>query len=81
MDNRRVYILVCATGRTLFWKKNAAIAMPAISTMSGRIHFINDTPEAFMAVSSNRSPRFPNVISEASSMASGSAIGIIVSAA
>ena len=37
--------------------------------------------EAFMAVSSNFSPRFPNTISEASSTASGSAMGTMVSAA
>ena len=41
----------------------------------------SDTPAAFMAVSSNRSPRLPNVISDASNIASGKAIGIIVSAA
>ncbi len=52
-----------------------------IRTMSGAIVRSSDMPEAFMAVSSNCSPRLPKVISEASSMASGSAIGIMVSAA
>ena len=42
---------------------------------------ISDMPEAFMAVSSKFSPRLPNIISEARSMASGSAIGTMVRAA
>ena len=48
---------------------------------SGFMAFISEMPDALMAVSSNRSPRLPNVISDASSMASGSAIGTIVRAA
>ena len=57
------------------------MAIITISTISGLMTFRSDIPEAFMAVSSKRSPRFPKVISEARSMASGSAIGIMVSAA
>ncbi len=57
------------------------MATSMINTINGRIDLISDMPEAFMAVSSNRSPRFPNVISDASSMASGNAIGTIVRAA
>ncbi len=55
--------------------------MHTISTMRGRMILNRDTPDAFMAVSSNFSPRLPNVISEASSTASGSAVGTNVSAA
>ena len=43
--------------------------------MSGRIIRNSDIPAAFMAVSSKFSPRLPNVISEANSMANGKAIG------
>ena len=57
------------------------MATSPINTMSGRITFISEIPDAFMAVSSNRSPRLPNVIRDASRMASGSAIGTIVRAA
>ncbi len=52
-----------------------------ISTINGRIMRNSDMPAAFIAVSSSFSPRLPKVISEASSTASGSAIGTIVSAA
>ncbi len=57
------------------------MAIKATSAIRGFIVLISDTPEAFMAVSSNRSPRLPNVMSDARSMASGRAIGIIVSEA
>ncbi len=65
----------------MFWKKNAPTAMNEISTISGLITFSNEMPEAFIAVNSNFSPRLPKIISDASSMASGSAIGTIVRAA
>jgi hypothetical protein len=40
-----------------------------------RIILNKDTPAAFMAVSSKFSPKLPNVISEANSMANGKAMG------
>lgn len=49
--------------------------------MSGLITFSSDMPDAFMAVSSNFSPKLPKIISDASKMARGSAIGTIVRAA
>lgn len=52
-----------------------------ISTMSGAIVRRSEMPEAFMAVSSKFSPRLPNIMSEASSMASGRAMGTMVRAA
>ena len=54
--------------------------MNTISTISGRMMRKSDMPEALRAVSSNFSPRLPNVISDASSTAKGSAVGTIVSA-
>ena len=71
----------CATGSTLFWKKNAPTATTAISTISERMMRKSDMPAAFMAVSSNFSPRLPNTISEANSTANGRAMGTKVSAA
>ena len=38
-------------------------------------------PEAFMAVSSNFSPKLPNVISDASRIANGSDMGTMLTAA
>ena len=49
--------------------------------MIGRIILIKEMPAAFIAVSSNFSPRLPNVISEASKTASGNAVGTMVNAA
>ena len=43
--------------------------------ISGRMIWTSETPADFIASNSNRSPRFPKVISEASKIASGSAIG------
>ena len=43
--------------------------------ISGRMIRTSETPADFIANNSNRSPRFPKVISEASKMANGSAIG------
>ncbi len=55
--------------------------MSTMSMMSGAMVRSSDMPAAFMAVSSNVSPRLPKIMSDASSMASGSAIGTMVSAA
>ena len=49
--------------------------------VSGRMMRSSDTPLDFMASSSRLSPRLPNVISEASRMASGRASGTKVSEA
>ena len=57
------------------------MATKTIKMMSGFMAFRREMPDAFIAVSSNRSPRFPNTISEASRMARGRAIGTMVSAA
>ena len=50
-------------------------------TISGAITRISEIPEAFMAVSSNFSPRLPNVIRLARRIASGNAMGTIDTAA
>ena len=68
-------------GNTLFWKKNAPTAIRPISTISGAMMRKRDMPAAFMAVSSSFSPRLPNTISDASSTASGRAVGTMVRAA
>ena len=81
MEKSRVYIRACATGRTSFWKKKAPMAIATISTVSGFITLMSDIPEAFIAVSSKFSPRLPKVMSDARSMANGSARGTIVRAA
>lgn len=47
----------------------------------GFITFSSETPDAFMAVSSKLSPRLPKVMSDASRMESGRAIGTMVRAA
>ena len=47
--------------------------------MSGRNVCISEMPAALMAVSSLLSPRFPNVMSDDSRMASGKACGISIS--
>ena len=52
-----------------------------MKTMSGAITRMSEMPDAFMAVSSNFSPKLPKVIRLASSMASGSAIGTMLTAA
>ena len=47
----------------------------------GLMVFTSETPAAFMAVSSDFSPRLPKVIRLASRMARGSAIGTMLTAA
>ncbi|KAF5064063.1 hypothetical protein DSECCO2_288320 [anaerobic digester metagenome] len=47
-----------------------------IRAMSGTIALMREIPADFMASSSRFSPRFPNIISEASNMDKGSAKGI-----
>ncbi len=81
MEKRRVHIFTCALGRTSFWKKKAPTATPLIRTIRGDMALSSDIPEAFMAVSSNFSPKFPKVISDASRMARGSAMGTMLRAA
>ena len=51
--------------------------MQDIRIISGLITFMSEIPEAFIAVNSNFSPKLPNVMRDASRMASGSAIGTI----
>lgn len=53
--------------------------MMKVMTMSDRNACINEMPAALMAVSSELSPRFPNVMSEARSMANGKACGTSMS--
>ena len=48
-------------------------------TISERNACMSDIPAALMAVSSELSPRFPNVMSDDRSMASGSACGTSIS--
>ena len=50
--------------------------MPTVMTMSGLNAFISEMPAALMAVSSELSPRLPNVMSDASRMDSGKAWGM-----
>lgn len=73
--------MTCALGRMSFWKKKAPTAMPPMSTIRGAMTRSSETPEAFMAVSSDFSPRLPKVISEARRIASGNAMGTIDTAA
>ena len=47
--------------------------------MSPRRLFSSDMPDAFMAVSSELSPRLPSVMSDASNMARGKACGTSIS--
>ena len=54
-------------------------AMLIESTISERADCISDIPAAFIAVSSLLSPRFPNVMSDDSRMASGNALGTSIS--
>ena len=49
--------------------------MATTITVSGRIDCRSDIPAALMAVSSELSPRLPNVMSDESSIASGRACG------
>jgi hypothetical protein len=67
--------LDCDLGNTLLEKKNAPMHTNEINTISGRMIRNRDMPADFIAVNSNFSPKFPNVIKEASSMARGNAIG------
>ena len=48
---------------------------------NGRMMRNNEMPDAFIANSSNLSPRLPNVIKDASKMAKGKAIGNMVNEA
>ncbi len=54
--------------------------MHAVATISALMALSSDMPDALMAVSSLLSPRLPMVMSEASSTASGSAVGTSISA-
>ena len=49
--------------------------MISVTTKSGRINRSRDIPADFIATNSKLSPRLPNVISEESKTASGSASG------
>ena len=55
--------------------------MNAMAIVSGRMMRNSDMPAAFMAVSSNFSPRLPNEISDANSIASGNASGTTLATA
>ncbi len=55
--------------------------MNEMRKMRGRMMRNREMPAAFMAVSSKFSPRLPNVMSEASRMASGSPSGTMVNEA
>ena len=54
---------------------------PYDASFTGDIILNNETPAAFIAVSSSFSPRFPKTISDANNMAKGNAKGTIVRAA
>ena len=62
-------------GRILLEKKNAPTHMNPMAMVSGRMMRKRLTPAAFMAVSSNFSPRLPKLIKEASKIANGKANG------
>ena len=49
--------------------------MNVVKMMSGRMTFVSGMPAAFMAISSKRSPKLPNVIREASNTARGAEVG------
>ena len=72
---------ICDLGSTLFEKKNAPTQTNAMAIVSGRMIRNSDMPAAFMAVSSNFSPRLPNEISDANSIASGNANGTTLATA
>ena len=55
--------------------------MNAIVNVSGRMMRKSEIPAAFMAVSSNFSPRLPKLISDESKIAKGSASGTTVATA
>jgi hypothetical protein len=55
--------------------------MPEMKTISGAITLKRDMPDAFIAVNSNFSPKFPKVIRDASKIANGNDIGTIETAA
>lgn len=63
------------TGIILLANKKATPQTSMVKTSSGRINRISEIPAAFMATSSNFSPRFPKVIMDEKSNASGKAIG------
>ena len=67
--------LTCDTGSTLFEKKNAPTETKAMATANGRMIRKRLIPAAFMAVSSNFSPRLPKLINDANNMANGNANG------
>ena len=52
--------------------------MATATTISGRNVCISEIPAALMAVSSELSPRFPNVISDDRRIANGKACGISI---
>ena len=81
MEMRSLHILTCARGSTSFWKKKAPMLIPPTRTMRGIMTRTRLIPEAFMAVSSNFSPKLPKVMSDASSIASGSDMGTMLTAA
>ena len=59
----------------LLEKKKAPTHIQAIVIANGRMIRKRLTPAAFIAVSSNFSPKFPNVINDASNIAKGRANG------
>ena len=67
-----------ALGVTTFWKKNEPMVMNIVIAISERNACISDIPAAFIAVSSELSPRFPKVMSAESSIANGNAWGMSI---
>ena len=71
----KVLIFCSAIGIKLFEKKKAKSERNATTIIRGRIILHKEMPAAFIATSSYLSPKLPNVIIEARSIAKGSAIG------
>ncbi len=70
-----------AFGPMLFWKTNDPAHISSTMKTNGRNICISEIPADLSAVSSLLSPKLPNVISDASRMASGKALGTKVSPA
>ena len=75
-ENMSVQSFVCPIGRILLEKKKAPTHINDMVMARGFIILKRGTPAAFIAVSSKRSPRLPNVMREARRIARGKLSGI-----
>ena len=76
IDSSRWPRFLLASGLMMFWKKNELMEMIMTIVTRERHACMSDMPAALIAVSSQLSPKFPNVINDERSIAKGNACGM-----